>query len=80
VFSVDFRLSGLVIGRKILSFFFFIYFSSISIPIYVKHNIQFREGSNGRFELTVGPKQTMGKTVRLISFIKQNKFLFSSPA
>ena len=38
--------------------------STIPIPIYVKHNIQFREGGSGRFELTVGPKQTMGKTVR----------------
>jgi hypothetical protein len=38
-------------------------FSTIAIPIYVKHNIQYREGSSGRFELTVGPKQTMGKTV-----------------
>ncbi len=38
-------------------------FSTISIPIYVKHNIQYREGTSGRFELTVGPKQTMGKSV-----------------
>ena len=42
-------------------------FSTIPIPIYVKPNIQYREGSSGRFELTVGPKQTMGKTVRLLS-------------
>ena len=39
--------------------------STICIPIYVKPTIQFREGSSGRFELTVGPKQTMGKPVRL---------------
>ncbi|UJR27271.1 hypothetical protein I4U23_008566 [Adineta vaga] len=39
---------------------------AISIPIYVKHNIQFREGSSGRFELTVGPKQTMGKTLEAV--------------
>ena len=46
-------------------------FSTISIPIYVKHNIQFREGSGGRFELTVGPKQTMGKTVRFFRVEKK---------
>ncbi|CAM2698179.1 unnamed protein product [Rotaria socialis] len=40
--------------------------NSISIPVYVKHNIQFREGSGGRFELTVGPKQTMGKTLEAV--------------
>jgi hypothetical protein len=32
----------------------------------LKHNIQFREGSAGRFEVTVGPKQTMGKVVCII--------------
>jgi len=40
--------------------------NTISIPIYVKPNIQFREGSSGRFELTVGPKQTMGKTLEAV--------------
>jgi len=43
--------------------------SALCIPIYVKHNIQYREGSSGRFELTVGPKQTMGKTVCIYLFI-----------
>jgi hypothetical protein len=52
-------------------------FSAISIPIYVKHNIQYREGSSGRFELTVGPKQTMGKTVRIIFVNSIQSFLFS---
>ncbi|KAK2845349.1 hypothetical protein Q7C36_010203 [Tachysurus vachellii] len=34
----------------------------VAIPVYVKHNISFREGSSqGRFDLTLGPKQTMGK-------------------
>ncbi|CAF1090995.1 unnamed protein product [Adineta steineri] len=41
--------------------------NSISIPIYVKHNIQYREGSAGRFELTVGPKQTMGKSLEAVA-------------
>ncbi|OWF39923.1 AP-3 complex subunit mu-1-like [Mizuhopecten yessoensis] len=35
----------------------------VAIPIYLKHSIMFREGSSGRFEVTVGPKTTMGKTV-----------------
>ncbi|KAL7981326.1 hypothetical protein Chor_002222 [Crotalus horridus] len=36
----------------------------VAIPVYVKHNITFRDSSSlGRFEITVGPKQTMGKTV-----------------
>lgn len=40
--------------------------NTISIPIYVKPNIQFREGTGSRFELTVGPKQTMGKTLESV--------------
>ncbi|KAF7652533.1 hypothetical protein LDENG_00095040 [Lucifuga dentata] len=36
----------------------------VAIPVYVKHNISFFEtGSCGRLDLTVGPKQTMGKMV-----------------
>lgn len=35
--------------------------------MYVKHNITFREGSSqGRFDLTLGPKQTMGKGVEAV--------------
>ncbi|NXL56873.1 AP3M2 protein, partial [Chordeiles acutipennis] len=41
-----------------------LYSSLVAIPVYVKHNISFRDSSSlGRFEITVGPKQTMGKTV-----------------
>ncbi|XP_008320249.1 AP-3 complex subunit mu-1 [Cynoglossus semilaevis] len=36
----------------------------VAIPIYVKQNISFFEtGSCGRLDITIGPKQTMGKTV-----------------
>uniref|UniRef100_A0A8C5PWX3 AP-3 complex subunit mu-1 n=2 Tax=Leptobrachium leishanense TaxID=445787 RepID=A0A8C5PWX3_9ANUR len=39
----------------------------VAIPVYVKHNIAFQENSsNGRFDVTVGPKQNMGKTVESI--------------
>lgn len=37
--------------------------NSIGIPIQIKANIQYREGSSGRFDLTVSPKQTMGKAL-----------------
>ena len=35
----------------------------VVIPVYLKHQISFREGAGGRLDLTVGPKQTMGKTI-----------------
>ncbi|RUS83899.1 hypothetical protein EGW08_008313 [Elysia chlorotica] len=35
----------------------------VAIPLYLRHNITFREGSAGRFEVTIGPKQTMGKSI-----------------
>uniref|UniRef100_A0A914Y1J5 MHD domain-containing protein n=1 Tax=Panagrolaimus superbus TaxID=310955 RepID=A0A914Y1J5_9BILA len=35
--------------------------SMVAIPVYVRHNIVLKNGSNGRLELTVGPKQSMGK-------------------
>ncbi|MGH0182722.1 UNVERIFIED_CONTAM: hypothetical protein FKN15_010322, partial [Acipenser sinensis] len=38
--------------------------SLVAIPVYVKHSISFREGSSlGHFEITISPKQTMGKAV-----------------
>ncbi|XP_013380709.1 AP-3 complex subunit mu-1-like [Lingula anatina] len=39
----------------------------VAIPVYLRHNISFREGSGGRFDVSVGPKQTMGKTVENVS-------------
>ncbi|KFZ65434.1 AP-3 complex subunit mu-1, partial [Podiceps cristatus] len=36
----------------------------VAIPVYVKHMISFKENSSsGRFDVTIGPKQNMGKTV-----------------
>lgn len=44
----------------------------MAIPVYVKHNISFRDSSSlGRFEITVGPKQTMGKTVEGVMVTSQ---------
>jgi len=37
----------------------------VAVPVFIRHNIFYREGSSGRFDVTVNPKQTMGKTVRL---------------
>lgn len=48
----------------VVKFFFFVVLSLVAIPIYVKQNISFFEtGSCGRLDITIGPKQTMGKTV-----------------
>ncbi|PAV55701.1 hypothetical protein WR25_03627 [Diploscapter pachys] len=33
----------------------------VAIPIYVRHNISLKGGQTSRIELTVGPKQSMGK-------------------
>lgn len=39
----------------------------MAIPVYVKHMISFKENSSsGRFDVTVGPKQNMGKTVESV--------------
>lgn len=36
----------------------------MAIPVYVKHEITFKENSSsGRFDVTLGPKQNMGKTI-----------------
>lgn len=46
--------------------------SLVAIPVYVKHNISFRDSSSlGRFEITVGPKQTMGKTIEGVTVTSQ---------
>lgn len=40
----------------------------MAIPVYVKQNISFFDtGSCGRLDITIGPKQTMGKTVEGLS-------------
>lgn len=40
----------------------------MAIPVYVKHCISFKENSScGRFDITIGPKQNMGKTIEGIT-------------
>lgn len=48
--------------------FLSVLFSLVAIPVYVKHNISFKENSScGRFDITIGPKQNMGKTIEGIT-------------
>ncbi|XP_019871470.1 AP-3 complex subunit mu-1 [Aethina tumida] len=37
--------------------------SVVAIPVYVRHNLSIKTGEQGRLDLTVGPKQTLGRTV-----------------
>lgn len=39
--------------------------SVVAIPVYVRHSINFREAGGGRLDITVGPKQTVGRTVSI---------------
>jgi AP-3 complex subunit mu len=41
--------------------------NSIQLPVYVRHSIQYREGSNGKFEVTIGPRSGLGKIVENVS-------------
>ncbi|CAL4121195.1 unnamed protein product, partial [Meganyctiphanes norvegica] len=40
--------------------------SVVAIPLYIRHNISFRDVGGGRCDITVGPKQTMGRTVEQV--------------
>ncbi|XP_076360193.1 AP-3 complex subunit carmine isoform X3 [Tachypleus tridentatus] len=35
----------------------------VAIPLYVKHSISFKETGGGKLDITIGPKQTMGKMI-----------------
>ena len=45
----------------------------VAIPVYVRHSIHLKGGTGSRLELTVGPKQSMGKIVG-DSFEKDKRF------
>lgn len=49
----NFRLMSYHIGSQ----------NMVAIPLYVRHHVSFKEAGGGRIDITVGPKQTMGKTV-----------------
>lgn len=50
----NFRLMSYHIGAQNL----------VSIPIFIRHHISFKEIGGGKIEIQIGPKQTMGKLVR----------------
>ena len=35
----------------------------MAIPVYVRHSIQFTGDAQGKMDITLGPKQNMGKMV-----------------
>lgn len=39
----------------------------VAIPLYVRHTITFKEGSSGRLDISLGPKQTMGKNIENVN-------------
>lgn len=49
----NFRLMSYHIGSQ----------SVVAIPIYVRHSVSAKSGEQGRLDITVGPKQTLGRTV-----------------
>lgn len=38
----------------------------VGIPIYIRHNISFKDIGGGRLDITVGPRQTLGRTVSIL--------------
>ncbi len=39
----------------------------VAIPVYVRHNVHFAPaGGHGKLDLTVGPKQTMGRQLEAV--------------
>jgi len=40
--------------------------TQVAIPVYVRHNLSWVGGTNGRLDITVGPKQTMGRAVEQV--------------
>lgn len=37
--------------------------SVVAIPVYIRHNFSIKTGEQGRLDLTVGPRTTLGRTV-----------------
>ena len=40
--------------------------AQVAIPVYVRHSLSWVGGTQGRLDITVGPKQTMGRTVEQV--------------
>ena len=52
----NFRLMSYHIGSQ----------SVVAIPIYVRHNIQLKPGEQGKLDIAVGPKTTLGRTLESV--------------
>lgn len=35
----------------------------MAIPVFVRHNLSIKTGEQGRLDITIGPKQTLGRTI-----------------
>ena len=44
--------------------------SVVGIPIYIRHNITFKDIGGGRLDITVGPRQTVGRTVGVDNYLQ----------
>jgi AP-3 complex subunit mu len=44
----------------------------VAIPIYIRHTLALKETTtgSGRLDITVGPKQTLGRTVNTLIIVK----------
>jgi len=40
--------------------------SVVAIPVYIRQNISWQGGTVGKLDMTVGPKQTMGRTIEQV--------------
>lgn len=49
----------------------------VAIPIYIRHMLALKETStgSGRLDITVGPKQTLGRTVNVF-IVNHNTFCY----
>lgn len=52
----NFRLMSYHIGTQ----------SVVAIPIYIRHNLVFKTGEQGKLDITVGPKTTLGRNVESV--------------
>jgi hypothetical protein len=50
----------------------------VAIPVSVRHLISFKEAGGGRLDVTLGPRQTMGRVVSYLPFNNQSEVVVSS--
>ncbi len=54
--------------------------SVVAIPVYVRHNMTWLSGgTSGKLDITVGPKQTMGRQVEQVMHKTNKKILYKLP-